>query len=146
MEKLSQKLPFLQQRWFQFLRFLTRHFFEDNCQQKAASLTYTTMLSIVPVLTVLLMILSSVPALASVRAQIYDVIYSNLLPQSSMQVSEYINSFAEKSSNLTIIGAMILFFTTIMTLTTIERAFNQIWRVEDRSGGIKSMLRYWTIV
>ena len=104
------------------------------------------MLSIVPVLTVLLMILSSVPALASVRAQIYEVIYSNLLPQSSMQVSEYINDFAEKSSNLTIIGAMVLFFTTIMTLTTIERAFNQIWRVESRSGGIKSLLRYWTIV
>ncbi len=146
MENLSKKIPFLHQRWFQFLRFLTRHFFEDNCQQKAASLTYTTMLSIVPVLTVLLMILSSVPALASVRAQIYEVIYSNLLPQSSMQVSEYINSFAEKSSNLTIIGAMVLFFTTIMTLTTIERAFNQIWRVENRSGGMKSMLRYWTIV
>ncbi len=146
MENLLKKTPFLQQRWFQFLRFLTRHFFEDNCQQKAASLTYTTMLSIVPMLTVLLMILSSVPALASVRAQIYEVIYSNLLPQSSLQVSKYINSFAEKSSNLTIIGAMILFVTTIMTLTTIERAFNEIWRVENRSGGLKSMLRYWTIV
>ena len=146
MKNTLKTLPFLQQRWFQFLRFLTRHFFEDNCQQKAASLTYTTMLSIVPMLTVLLMILSSVPALASVRAQIYEVIYSNLLPQSSLQVSKYINSFAEKSSNLTIIGAMILFVTTIMTLTTIERAFNQIWRVEDRSGSFKSILRYWTIV
>ncbi len=146
MNNALKKLPFLQQRWFQFTKFLIRHFFEDNCQQKAASLTYTTMLSIVPMLTVLLMILSSVPALASVRAQIYEVIYSNLLPQSSMQVSKYINSFAEKSSNLTIIGAMILFVTTIVTLTTIERAFNQIWRVEDRSGGLKSILRYWTIV
>src|SRR5699024_11527903 len=92
------------------------------------------------------MILSSVPALASVRAQIYEVIYSNLLPQSSLQVSKYINNFAEKSSNLTIIGSMVLFYTTIMTLTTIERAFNQIWRVENRSGGMKSILRYWTIV
>ena len=146
MENLEKKLPFLQQRWFQFLKFLMRHFFEDNCQQKAASLTYTTMLSIVPMLTVLLMILSSVPALASVRAQIYEVIYSNLIPQSSLQVSKYINSFAEKSTNLTAIGVMILFITTIMTLTTIERAFNQIWRVENRSGGLKSMLRYWTIV
>ena len=146
MENLVKKLPFLQQRWFQFLKFLTRHFFEDDCQQKAASLTYTTMLSIVPILTVLLMILSSVPALASVRAQIYEVIYSNLLPQSSLQVSEYINDFAEKSTNLTAIGIVILFLTTIMTLTTIERAFNQIWRVTDRAGGIKSMLRYWTIV
>ncbi|WP_201541922.1 YihY family inner membrane protein [Psychrobacter faecalis] len=146
MENLLKKIPFLHQRWFQFLRFLTRHFFEDNCQQKAASLTYTTLLSIVPILTVLLMILSSVPALTSVRAQIYEVIYSNLLPQSSLQVSKYINNFAEKSSNLTIIGSMVLFFTTIMTLTTIERAFNQIWRVENRSGGMKSILRYWTIV
>ena len=146
MDNLLKKIPFTNQRWFQFLRFLTRHFFEDDCQQKAASLTYTTMLSIVPIVTVLLMILSSVPALSSVRAQIYEVIYSNLLPQSSLQVSQYINNFAEKSSNLTIIGAMILFITTILTLTTIERAFNQIWRVEDRSGGLRSMLRYWTIV
>ena len=146
MEKLLKKFPFLQQRWFLFLKFLIRHFFEDNCQQKAASLTYTTMLSIVPILTVLLMILSSVPALAEARAQIYEVIYSNLLPQSSFQVSKYINSFAEKSTNLTAIGVMILFITTILTLTTIERAFNQIWRVENRSGGLKSMLRYWTIV
>ncbi len=146
MEKLTQKLPFLQQRWFKFTQFLVRHFFEDNCQQKAASLTYTTMLSIVPILTVLLMILSSVPALASARAQIYEVIYSNLLPQSSLQVSEYINNFAEKSTNLTAIGVAILFVTTIMTLTTIERAFNQIWRVDERSGGLKSLLRYWTII
>ena len=146
MDNLIKKLPFLQHRWFQFLRFLTRHFFEDNCQQKAASLTYTTMLSIVPILTVLLMILSSVPALASVRAQIYEVIYSNLLPQSSLQVSKYINSFAEKSTNLTAIGITILFVTTIVTLTTVERAFNQIWRVEERSGGLKSILRYWTII
>ncbi|MES1965348.1 YihY family inner membrane protein [Psychrobacter sp. AH5] len=146
MEKLIKKLPFLQQRWFQFLKFLIRHFFEDNCQQKAASLTYTTMLSIVPIVTVLLMILSSVPALASVRAQIYEVIYSNLLPQSSLQVSKYINNFAEKSTNLTAIGVMILFVTTIVTLTTVERAFNQIWRVEERSGGLKSILRYWTII
>lgn len=146
MENITKKLPFLQQRWFHFLRFLTRHFFEDNCQQKAASLTYTTMLSIVPILTVLLMILSSVPALAIVRAQIYEVIYSNLLPQSSLQVSKYINSFAEKSTNLTAIGITILFVTTILTLTTVERAFNEIWRVEERSGGLKSILRYWTII
>ncbi|PNK60128.1 YihY family inner membrane protein [Psychrobacter sp. FDAARGOS_221] len=146
MEKLLKKLPFYDHTWFSFLRFLVRHFLEDNCQQKAASLTYTTLLSIVPILTVLLMILSSVPALESVREQISQVIYSNLLPQSSLQVSEYLNNFAEKSSNLTAIGAMVLFVTTIMTLTTIERAFNQIWRVEERSGGLKSILRYWTII
>lgn len=146
MQNLLKKLPFYDHTWFNFLRFLVRHFLEDDCQQKAASLTYTTLLSIVPIITVLLMILSSVPALESVREQISQLIYSNLLPQSSIQVSEYINNFAEKSSDLTAIGAMVLFITTIMTLTTVERAFNQIWRVESRSGGLKSILRYWTII
>lgn len=146
MEKLLKKLPFYDKSWFNFLRFLIRNFIEDNSQQKAASLTYTTLLSIVPILTVLLMILSSIPALESVRDQISHLIYSNLLPQSGLQVSQYIDSFAEKSSNLTAIGAMALFVTSIMTLTTIERAFNEIWRVENRSGGIKSILRYWAIL
>ncbi|WP_227431222.1 YihY family inner membrane protein [Psychrobacter sp. I-STPA6b] len=146
METLLKKLPFYDKKWFVFLRFLTRHYLEDNCQQKAASLTYTTLLSIVPVLTILLIILSSVPALGSVRAQIYQLIYNNLLPQSSMQVSSYINEFAEKSTNLTAIGIMALFVTTLMTLFTIETAFNQIWRVESKSGGIRSILRYWAIV
>lgn len=146
MENLLKKLPFYDKSWFNFLRFLIRNFINDNGQQKAASLTYTTLLSIVPILTVLLMILSSIPALESVRDQISNIIYSNLLPQSGLQVSQYLDSFAEKSSNLTAIGAMALFVTSIMTLTTIERAFNEIWRVEDRSGGIKSIVRYWTII
>ncbi|WP_296402878.1 YihY family inner membrane protein [Psychrobacter sp.] len=146
MENLLKKLPFYDKPWFNFLRFLIRNFTEDNSQQKAASLTYTTLLSIVPILTVLLMILSSIPALDSVRDQISNIIYSNLLPQSGLQVTQYIDSFAEKSSNLTAIGAMALFVTTIMTLITIERAFNEIWRVKDRSGGFKSILRYWAII
>lgn len=146
MTALIDKLPFKQHRWFQFLLFLGRHFIEDNCQQKAASLTYTTMLSIVPIFTVMLVILSSVPALAKAREEFQELIYSNLLPQSSVQVSQYINDFAEKSSNLTAIGIMVLFVTTILTLITIENAFNEIWRVQDNGKGFKSLLHYWAIV
>lgn len=145
-ENFLQKLPFYQQRWFQFLYFLIGNFIRDDCQQKSASLTYTTMLSIVPILTVLLVMLSSVPALSAVKEQIQNMIYSNLLPQSSIQVTQYFNDFAEKSSNLTAIGVFILFITTIMTLTTIEQAFNQIWRVEKRKGGLQSIAHYWMIV
>lgn len=141
-----QKLPFYKQRWFQFIYFLVKNFINDDCQQKSSSLTYTTMLSIVPILTVLLVMLSSIPALSDAKQQIQDMIYSNLLPSSSMQVTKYFNEFAEKSSNLTYIGVIMLFVTTIMTLTTIERAFNQIWRVEQKAEGLQSILRYWAIV
>ena len=146
LDKLLQKLPFYHHRWFQFLYFLIKNFVSDDCQQKAASLTYTTLLSIVPMLTVLLVIISSIPAMASAKAQIQGLIYKNLLPSSSIQVTKYFNEFAEKSSNLTAIGVVMLFITAIMTLTTIQRAFNQIWRVEQREAGLISILQYWAIV
>lgn len=146
MTNFLNKLPFAHHAWFMYLRLLVRHFTEDECQQKAASLTYTTLLAIVPVLTVVLVIFSSVPALEGVRDQMQAAIYNNVMPSSGAQISGYIQNFAEKSSNLGIVGVIGLFVTAILTLITIEHAFNKIWRVDDRSGGISSLIRYWVMI
>lgn len=146
MKQLLNKLPFAHHAWFMYLRLLVRHFLADGCSQKAASLTYTTLLSLVPILTVVLVVFSMVPALSEVREQVQNAIYSNLLPSSSATISEHIHNFAQKSSNLGLIGVLGLFVTTIMTLMTIEEAFNKIWRVSERSGGLSSVLRYWTMI
>ncbi|MFC0820595.1 YihY family inner membrane protein [Moraxella marmotae] len=140
------KLPFAHHAWFMYLRLLARHFIEDECQQKAASLTYTTLLSLVPMLTVVLVIFSSVPALADFREHLQQLISENLFPAASNQIGGYIESFTEKSSNLGIVGVAGLFVTAIMTLNTIEHAFNKIWRVQDRSGGVASIVHYWMIL
>lgn len=146
MHHFLNKLPFAHHRWFMYIRLLARHFIEDDCPQKAASLTYTTLLSLVPILAVMLAIFSSVPALSEMREQLQALIYNNLLPSSSAQISEYIHSFAEKSNNLGIIGVVGLFITTILTLITIETTFNKIWRVKERSGGTASIVRYWMLI
>ncbi len=146
MTQFLNKLPFAHHAWFMYLCLLIRHFDEDECMQKAASLTYTTLLAIVPVLTVTLVIFSSVPALEGVREQLQMAIYNNFIPSSGAQISQHIQSFIEKSSNLGIIGVVGLFVTAILTLITIEQAFNKIWRVDDRSGGMASIIRYWVMI
>lgn len=146
MTNFLNKLPFAHHAWFMYLRLLVRHFIDDDTQQKAASLTYTTLLSLVPILTVVLVIFSSVPALEGLREQVQQTISDNLFPTASEQVAGYIRSFAEKSSNLGLVGVAGLFVTAIMTLNTIEYAFNKIWRVQERSGGAASIIRYWTII
>ena len=146
MTNFLNKLPFSHHGWFMYLRLLVRHFIEDECQQKAASLTYTTLLSLVPILTVILVVFSSVPALSDMREQLQSVIYNNLMPSSSEQISQYFDSFAQKSSNLGVVGVIGLFVTTMMTLMTIETAFNKIWRVKERSGGASSIIRYWALI
>ena len=146
MPKLMDKLPFKESYWFKLMMFVGKRFEADRCRDKAGSLTYTTMLSLVPILTVFLVILSSIPALSSIRAQIQQTVYSNLLPSSSSQVTQYLNDFAEKSANLTAIGVIFLFITTVMTLSTIAQSFNQVWRVKRPRGGVVGFMRYWTII
>lgn len=146
MHQISTVFPFMKQSWFRFVRFVIARFEADECREKAASLTYTTMLSIVPIFTVLLVILSSVPALQKAKGQIQQLIYQNLLPSSGLQVSNYIDDFADKSSNLTFLGIFILFITTIMMLSKIEDAFNRIWHVPNSGTDIIGVMRYWTLI
>lgn len=141
MTQFLDKLPFARHTWFRYLRLLVSHFLDDNCTQKAASLTYTTLLSIVPMLAVLLVIFSSVPALEGMREQVQETIYRNLLPSGSNQLQEHIDSFARNSVKMTLVGVGALLFTTVMTLITIEDAFNQIWRTTNQSKDLHSILR-----
>ena len=80
-----KKLSIFKHKWVQFLMYLIKNFIDDNCSQKAALLTYTTLLSIVPILTLLFVILSTIPQLADVREQIQNAIFSNMLPSTGLQ-------------------------------------------------------------
>ncbi|RKG32242.1 YihY family inner membrane protein [Acinetobacter tianfuensis] len=141
-----KKLPFYDKKWFQFVLFVIRRFEADRCREQAGSLTYTTLFAVVPMLTVFLVIISSIRALEPARQQLQLLIYSNFLPKTTIAFDKALNAFTDKSSNLTVIGILFLFVTTVMMLTSIETVFNRIWRVKETRGGILGFMRYWTII
>lgn len=146
LEQYLKKLPFYDQNWFQFILFVIKRFEADRCREQAGSLTYTTLFAVVPMLTVFLVIISSIKALEPARQQLQQLIYSNFLPKTTIAFDKALNAFTAKSSNLTVIGILFLFFTTVMMLTSIETVFNRIWRVRETRGGIVGFMRYWTII
>ena len=145
-EAFLNKLPFYDKKWFQFILFVIRRFEADRCREQAGSLTYTTLFAVVPMLTVFLVIISSINALEPARQQLQQLIYSNFLPKTTIAFDKALNAFTDKSSNLTVIGVLFLFVTTVMMLTSIETVFNRIWRVRETRGGIIGFMRYWTII
>ena len=146
LEQYLRRLPFYEKTWFQFVLFVLRRFEADRCREQAGSLTYTTLFAVVPMLTVFLVIISSIKALEPARQQLQQLIYSNFLPKTTIAFDKALNAFTDKSSNLTIIGILFLFVTTVMMLTSIEKVFNRIWRVRETRGGIIGFMRYWTII
>lgn len=137
-------------QWFRrassFIRFVIKHFLQDGCRQNAAALTYTTLFAVVPIMTVTFTILSAIPSLQHVSAEIQSLIFKHFIPSTGVQVQSYISDFSSQASKLTAVGVAILFVTAIMMMMTIESAFNQIWKVREARKGVISFLRYWAVI
>src|SRR5687768_18547102 len=98
--------------------------------QIASSLTFTTLLSIVPIITVALTIAAAFPVFSQMTAAIQTFILDNMVPASADAVVNYTQQFSKNATKLTAVGIGFLAVTSIMLLITIDRAFNDIWRVK----------------
>lgn len=150
-QMLSQSQLTKIKNFYRLAKSIFNSFEKHNCREKAASLTYTSTLSLVPFLTVFLVILSSIPSLSNARSKITQWVYGNVLPETGLKISSYLDSFAEKSSNLTLIGILVLFITTVMMLAKIETVFNDIWEIKLKQAGllnlsIADISRYWLMI
>jgi membrane protein len=115
----------------QLLKDIARHYGEDRCGQVASSLSFTTLLSLVPLITVALAILSRMPQFYLAENALRDFLFHNLLPEKAGQIiGNYALQFSEKAHRLTLMGGLGVFATALMTMLTIDHAFNTIWRVK----------------
>lgn len=127
-----------------FLRFLSQRFFADRCLQIAASLTYTTLLSLVPLIVIALTVISAFPVFSSLMVQIKIFILANLVPGSASKIiTVYLPQFFEKAGRLTALGTALLGVTAFMLMLTIDHAFNMIWRVRRPRPLLQRFLIYW---
>src|SRR5690606_22582326 len=128
-------------------RFALQRAGEKKLTQVASSLTFTTVLAIVPLLAVVLALFTAFPLFAEFRMALEGFLTSNLMPPSvSDNVMLYLNKFDAKPSGLTAIGSLFLIVTSIMLLMTIDEAFNDIWQVERQRPLRQRMLVYWAII
>ena len=131
---------------YYFVRFFLRHFQQLRGMQTASSLAYTTLLSLVPLITVMFGLFGRIPVLQDVSASIQQFVFSNFVPQFGETVQTYIGNFSDKASQLTITGSMVLVIIAVMLMATIDNAFNRIWFVTNKRGPVSRLLVYWAVL
>jgi len=120
---------------------------EDRIPQVAGSLTFTTLLSLVPLATVAFALFTAFPIFASFQNSLQAFLADHLMPaQINSQIFKYLNQFASKAKGLTTMGMIVLFVTSVMTMMTVESAFNLIWRVRKARPFAQRVLVYWAIL
>jgi len=121
-----------------------RRFRDGRCAQVAASLAFTTLLSLVPFLTLVAVVFSSFPQSAQLDAALRRFLLDNLLPEKAGKViATYALQFSQKSTNLTIAGGIVLILTAVLLMRTIDQVINQIWMVRSRRPWATRFAAYW---
>jgi membrane protein len=122
-------------------------FRDDGCLTLAGSLTYTALLSLVPLLTIALTLITAFPVFQEFTRGIDDYFARNMLPPAvAKTVTGYIEQFTRSAAGLTAAGIAALAVTAILLMLTIEHAFNRIWRVTRPRPLALRVLVYWGVL
>lgn len=130
-----------------FFVLVYRRFKEERCFQLCGSLTFTSMLAMVPLVTIMLTVMTAFPVFDGILEALRNFVSGHFIPQSSSKmVTGYMQQFADNAARLTALGIVFLGVTSIMLMLTIDRAFNTIWRVKRPRPLIQRVLIYWSVL
>lgn len=143
----------------------TRLLKKNRAGQQAAALSYHTIFGIVPLAIVMLLIFQSFPAYKSVGEKVKSLVYKELrfsniespadeYEQSEKTVAptEYLDEIIGKfftgtnKGSITLISVLVVIWAALALLSTIEKAFNNIWHVTQGRGFLHRMINYWALL
>jgi membrane protein len=130
--------------WLDTARTLRERFREDRLGLTASSLTFTTLIALVPLVTVMLAVFSAFPMFASFQTALEKYFLQTLVPDGiARPVLSALTQFAAKAARLGGVGLGLLVITALALMLTIDRALNAIWRVRRPRPIAQRVLVYW---
>jgi membrane protein len=130
--------------WLATLQTLRLRFAEARLGQTAGSLTFTTLISLVPLLTVALALFTAFPIFASFQQSLEQYFLKSLIPPNiAKPVLGALTQFAAKANHLGLAGLVVLGGTALALMFTIDRTLNTIWRVKRPRPMVQRVLVYW---
>ncbi|MFQ5973321.1 MAG: YihY family inner membrane protein [Alphaproteobacteria bacterium] len=141
-----ERLPETARNALGFLVYALARFRGDRCLRIAASLSYTSLLAMVPLVAIGVAIMSAFPVFDSVRERFGSLLLTYVAPHAGEQVQSYFDTFVSNTGRLTAVGVIGLAVTAVLLLSTIEGAFNVIWRVDRPRPFVMRLIAYWTVL
>jgi membrane protein len=123
-------------------------FYEERGLQTAGSLTYTTLLSLVPLFTVALAVSTAFPVFDETTVVLQSFVLENFLPDARgiEAIAEQITTFTQNAGRLTAIGLAFFFVTAVMLMMTIDVSLNRLFRVQRSRPVAQQVLMYWAVL
>ncbi len=129
-----------------FARYLLTRMGHDRVNVNAGYLAYITLLSIVPMLTVLLSVLSSFAIFENAGTALQDFVITHFVPAAGDAVKNALLEFVANTGKMSAVGGAFLFVAALMLISNIDKNLNYIWRVTDKRRAVFSFSMYWMVL
>lgn len=129
-----------------FGRYLLTRMGHDRVNVNAGYLAYITLLSIVPMLTVLLSVLSSFSIFENAGDAIQDFVITHFVPAAGDAVKGALLEFVSNTGKMSAVGGAFLFVAALMLISNIDKNLNYIWRVKQKRRAVFSFSMYWMVL
>ena len=126
-----------------FRRFVWQRFIDDKCFETAGALSYTTLVSLVPLTVAVLAMFAVFPVFAGARDTLLNFVFNNFVPTAGEKVQAALQSFADNAKGLTGVSILVMLFSALSMMISIEDRLNRIWRVHQARRWSSRLLLYW---
>ena len=130
---------------FEEAKLFVSSFVDKELTLFAASLSFYTIFTIIPLLLIIMAILTSLPSFAEYYEKIQSFIFSNLMPVNSDTVMIQINGFLQNSSKMGAIGFLAILVSSMLFFKNFEYIANRIFHAKPRTLW-ESITTYWTLL
>ncbi|MEJ8834899.1 YhjD/YihY/BrkB family envelope integrity protein [Ramlibacter sp. AN1133] len=104
---------------------------EERLAQGAGGLTFTTLLSLVPLLVVSFALFTRIPVLRPAGERVREHLLRGLLPPDiARTVLQYLGRFTVNAGGLTLAGSLFLVVSALALVLSVEASLNRIWQVK----------------
>lgn len=111
----------------------------------ASSLSFHTILSLIPILLISFSIFTKMPSFKEYYAKIQDFIFSSMIPTQQDVIAGYLTKFMTNTGSMGAVGLVFVLYVSIMFFFDYEKIVSTIFKVPTRTIW-ESLTTYWTML
>ena len=129
----------------ELIDFMWQRVRRDELFLEAAALSFTTILALIPALTVVVSIFTMAPGFEPLKEALLRFASENFMPVFSEAVSENVGQFVLHAGSMTVTGSLMLIVVSLMLVRAVDKTINRIWRGGKRRLALTVAI-YWTLL
>ncbi|ABB43654.1 tRNA-processing RNAse BN [Sulfurimonas denitrificans DSM 1251] len=130
---------------YEYVKLFVTSFIDKDLTFYAASLSFYTIFTLIPLLLITLTLFTSMPNFADSYEKLQEFIFSNIMPVNSEAVMGHINGFLQNSLEMSMISFVAVIISSLLFFQNFEYIANKIFHVKKR-GIWESITTFWTLL